>query len=156
MPPASAGSTSTRWSTKAGRHDLSQLRALQDWFLRFELKTLPNVAEVASLGGMVRQYQIVPDPVKLAALGITHQALRAAIEGANQETGGAVLTLAEAEFMVRASGYLKTLDDFRAIPLKLAGGVPVPWAMWRRCSLARKCAAAWRNSTARARPSAAW
>jgi len=110
---------------KSGRHDLSQLRALQDWFLRFELKTLPNVAEVASLGGMVRQYQIVPDPTKLAALGITHQALRAAIEGANQETGGAVLTLGEAEFMVRASGYLKTLDDFRAIPLKLAGGVPV-------------------------------
>ncbi len=110
---------------KTGRHDLSQLRALQDWFLRFELKTLPNVAEVASLGGMVRQYQIVPDPTKLAALGITHQALRAAIEGANQETGGAVLTLGEAEFMVRASGYLKTLDDFRAIPLKLAGGVPV-------------------------------
>ncbi|HEX2797474.1 MAG TPA: CusA/CzcA family heavy metal efflux RND transporter, partial [Immundisolibacter sp.] len=110
---------------KSGRHDLSQLRVLQDWFLRFELKTLPNVAEVASLGGMVRQYQIVPDPVKLAALGITHQALRAAIEGANQETGGAVLTLGEAEFMVRASGYLKTLDDFRAIPLKLAGGVPV-------------------------------
>ena len=110
---------------KSGRHDLSQLRALQDWFLRFELKTLPNVAEVATLGGMVRQYQIVPDPVKLAAFGITHQALRAAIEGANQETGGAVLTLAEAEFMVRASGYLKTLKDFRAIPLRLVGGVPV-------------------------------
>ncbi|MBC7160487.1 MAG: efflux RND transporter permease subunit [Immundisolibacter sp.] len=110
---------------KSGRHDLSQLRALQDWFLRFELKTLPNVAEVASIGGMVRQYQIVPDPVKLAALGITHQALRAAIEGANQETGGAVLTLGEAEFMVRASGYLKTLEDFRAIPLQLVGGVPV-------------------------------
>ena len=110
---------------KSGRHDLSQLRALQDWFLRFELKTLPNVAEVATLGGMVRQYQIVPDPVKLAAFGITHQALRAAIEGANQETGGAVLTLAEAEFMVRASGYLKTLEDFRAIPLRLVGGVPV-------------------------------
>ena len=110
---------------KSGRHDLSQLRALQDWFLRFELKTLPNVAEVASIGGMVRQYQIVPDPVKLAALGITHQALRAAVEGANQETGGAVLTLAEAEFMVRASGYLKTLEDFRAIPLQLVGGVPV-------------------------------
>ena len=83
------------------------------------------MAEVATLGGMVRQYQIVPDPVKLAAFGITHQALRAAIEGANQETGGAVLTLAEAEFMVRASGYLKTLKDFRAIPLRLVGGVPV-------------------------------
>ncbi|MFP5464302.1 MAG: efflux RND transporter permease subunit [Gammaproteobacteria bacterium] len=110
---------------KSGQHDLSQLRALQDWFLRFELKTLPNVAEVASIGGMVRQYQIVPDPVRLAALGITHQALRAAVEAANQETGGAVLTLAEAEFMVRASGYLKTLEDFRAIPLKLVGGVPV-------------------------------
>jgi Cu(I)/Ag(I) efflux system membrane protein CusA/SilA len=110
---------------KSGRHDLAQLRALQDWFLKFELKTLPNVAEVATVGGMVRQYQVLPDPVKLASLGITHEQVRAAIQAANQETGGAVLELGEAEMMVRASGYLDSVSAFRNIPLKLAGGVPV-------------------------------
>ncbi|MFC3068441.1 efflux RND transporter permease subunit [Phenylobacterium soli] len=110
---------------RTGRHDLSQLRGLQDWFLRYELKTLPGVAEVASIGGMVRQYQVVLDPVRLAAYGITHQQAVEAIQRANQETGGSVLELGEAEYMVRASGYLKTLDDFRAIPLRAAGGVPV-------------------------------
>ncbi len=110
---------------KSGRHDLSQLRALQDWFLKFELKSLPNVAEVASVGGMVRQYQVQPDPLKLAAYGIKLNEVIAAIRAANNETGGALLELAEAEYMVRASGYLQTLADFRAIPLKLVGGVPV-------------------------------
>jgi Cu(I)/Ag(I) efflux system membrane protein CusA/SilA len=111
---------------RTGKHDLAQLRSLQDWFLRYELKTLPGVAEVAAIGGMVRQYQVVLDPVKLAAYGITHQQAVAAIQDANQEAGGSVLELGEAEYMVRASGYLKTLDDFRAIPLRTAaGGVPV-------------------------------
>lgn len=111
---------------RSGKHDLAQLRALQDWFLKFELKTIANVAEVATIGGMVKQYQVVLDPVKMASLGITQAQITAAIGEANQETGGAVMTLAETEFMVRASGYLKTLDDFRAIPLKLsARGVPV-------------------------------
>jgi Cu(I)/Ag(I) efflux system membrane protein CusA/SilA len=111
---------------RTGRHDLSQLRSLQDWFLRYELKTLPGVAEVASIGGMVRQYQVLLDPVRLAAYGVTHQQTVEAIQRANQETGGSVLEMGEAEYMVRASGYLKTLDDFRAIPLRTAaGGVPV-------------------------------
>ncbi|QDQ25490.1 efflux RND transporter permease subunit [Chitinimonas arctica] len=111
---------------RSGQHDLAQLRALQDWFLKFELKSVPNVAEVASIGGMVKQYQVVLDPAKLAAFGIPHQQVIEAIRKANQETGGAVLELAETEYMVRASGYLKTLDDFRAIPLLVAGGgVPV-------------------------------
>ena len=110
---------------RTGRHDLSQLRALQDWFLRFELKSLPNVAEVASVGGMVKQYQVVLDPIKLAAYGITHGRVREALEQANRETGGSVLELAEAEYMVRASGYLRSLDDFRAVPLAVVGGVPV-------------------------------
>ncbi len=111
---------------KTGRHDLSQLRSIQDWFLRYELKTIPGVAEVASIGGMVKQYQVLLDPVKLAAYGITHQQAVQAIRQANQEAGGSVLELAEAEYIVRASGYLKTLDDFRAIPLRTAaGGVPV-------------------------------
>ncbi|MFJ9990087.1 efflux RND transporter permease subunit [Pseudomonas putida] len=109
-----------------GGHDLAQLRSLQDWFLRFELKTLPDVAEVASIGGMVKQYQVVLDPLRMASLGITQGEVAQAIGKANQETGGGVLEQAEAEFMVRASGYLKTLDDFRAIPLRLAAnGAPV-------------------------------
>src|SRR6267154_978673 len=102
---------------RSGTHDLSQLRALQDWFLKYELKTVANVAEVASLGGMVRQYQIVLDPDRLRAFNITQQKVIDAVRKANQETGGAVLELAEAEYMVRASGYLQTLEDFRKIPL---------------------------------------
>ncbi|MEY4752008.1 MAG: hypothetical protein RIQ60_4222 [Pseudomonadota bacterium] len=109
----------------ACNQDLSQLRALQDWFLKYELKSLPNVAEVASVGGMVRQYQVVLDPMKLAAYGITHAQVRDALMAGNQENGGSVLELAEAEYMVRASGYLKTLEDFRAIPLAAKAGVPV-------------------------------
>lgn len=103
---------------RSGRHSLADLRALQDWFLKYELKTVPNVAEVASIGGMVRQYQITPDPMRLAAFGINHMEIAEAIGKANRETGGASLEIAETEYMVRASGYLKNLDDFRAIPLK--------------------------------------
>ena len=111
---------------KTGGHDLSQLRSLQDWFLRYELKTLPGVAEVSAIGGMVRQYQVVLDPVKLASFGVTHQQVISALKGANAETGGSVLELGEAEYMVRATGYLKTLEDFQAVPLKTAAaGVPV-------------------------------
>jgi Cu(I)/Ag(I) efflux system membrane protein CusA/SilA len=107
-------------------HDLSQLRALQDWYLKYELKSVPNVAEVASLGGMVREYQVVLDPQKLRAFNIAHEKVIDAIRNANQESGGSVLELAEAEYMVRASGYLKTLDDFRNIPLATTDtGVPV-------------------------------
>lgn len=111
---------------RTGRHDLSQLRSLQDWFLRYELKSLPGVAEVASVGGMVKQYQVVLDPVRLAGYGVTHAQAVEAIQRANQETGGAVVELAEAEYMVRSSGYIRSLDDLRAIPLRTdAGGVPV-------------------------------
>ena len=110
---------------RSGQHDLSELRALQDWFLKYELKSLPDVAEVASVGGMVKQYQVVVDPYKLAAYGITFEQVRLALMAANQEAGGSVLELAEAEYMVRASGYLRTLNDFRAVPLKAQGGVPV-------------------------------
>ncbi len=103
---------------RTGRQDLAQLRSLQDWFLRFELKTVLDVAEVASIGGMVRQHQIVLDPDKLAAYGITQQMVSEAVARGNQEAGGSVLELGEAEYAVRANGYLKTLDDFRALPLK--------------------------------------
>jgi len=111
---------------RSGRLDLSQLRALQDWFLKYELKAVPNVAEVATLGGAVRQYQVVLNPDRLRAYGITHRAVIEAIRGANQEAGGSVLELAEAEYVVRATGYLQGLDDFRKIPLRTgAAGVPV-------------------------------
>jgi len=111
---------------RTGRHDLAQLRSLQDWFLRYELKTVPGVAEVATIGGMVRQYQVVLDPVNLAAFGVTHQEVVEAIRQGNAETGGSVLELAETEYMVRANGYLTELDDFRAVPIRAAaGGVPV-------------------------------
>jgi len=111
---------------RSGKLDLSQLRTLQDWFLKYELKTVANVSEVASVGGMVRQYQIVLEPAKLRAYGITHAKVIEAVQKANQETGGSVLELGEAEYMVRASGYLQSLDDFRKIPLTAsAAGVPV-------------------------------
>jgi Cu(I)/Ag(I) efflux system membrane protein CusA/SilA len=110
---------------RTGRNDLAQLRALQDWFLKYELKALPNVAEVASVGGMVRQVQVVLDPLKLAAYGVTQRQVKQALLMGNQESGGSVLELAETEYMVRASGYLKTLDDFRSIPLAARMGVPV-------------------------------
>ena len=102
---------------RSGKMDLSQLRALQDWFLKYELKTVQNVSEVASIGGMVRQYQIVLDPDKLRAYNIPHRKVIDAVQRANQETGGSVLELGEAEYMVRASGYLQSLEDFRKIPL---------------------------------------
>ena len=111
---------------RSGTRDAGQLRALQDWFLKYELKTVPNVAEVATIGGMVRQYQIVLDPDKLAAYAIPHTRAVEAVQKSNQESGGSVIELGEAEYMVRASGYLKTLEDFRQIPLTTTpGGVSV-------------------------------
>ena len=102
---------------RSGTQDAGQLRALQDWFLKYELKTVPNVAEVASVGGMVRQYQVVLDPDKLAAYKIPQRRVVDAIQKSNQEAGGSVLELGEAEYMVRASGYLQGIDDFKKVPL---------------------------------------
>ena len=114
---------------RTGKHDLAGLRSLQDWFLRYELQTIPGIAEVASVGGMVKQYQIVLDPFRMASLGVTHAEVVNAIRANNQETGGSIIEAGEAEFMVRAGGYLATLDEFRAIPLRAAtGGVPVTLA----------------------------
>jgi copper/silver efflux system protein len=111
---------------RSGRMDLAQLRALQDWFLKYELKTVANVSEVASVGGMVRQYQIVLDPSRMRAFNITHGKVIEAVQNANRESGGSVVELGEAEYMVRASGYLRSLEDFRRIPLLTTdAGVPV-------------------------------
>jgi Cu(I)/Ag(I) efflux system membrane protein CusA/SilA len=111
---------------RSGRRDLAQLRSIQDWFLKYELQTVPGVAEVATIGGMVKQYQIVVDPQKLRAYGLPLSAIKAAVQNANQETGGSVIEMAEAEYMVRASGYIKDLADLEAVPLKTsATGTPV-------------------------------
>ncbi|KPU95820.1 cation transporter [Variovorax paradoxus] len=110
---------------RTGARDIGQLRALNDWFLRFELKTVPDVAEVASIGGMVRQYQVVLDPDRMRALGITQQVVVQALQKANQASGGSVVEFAEAEYMVRSRGYLRSLDDFRSIPLSVTGATPV-------------------------------
>jgi Cu(I)/Ag(I) efflux system membrane protein CusA/SilA len=110
----------------SGQYDISQLRSLQDWFLRYELKSVPNVAEVASVGGLVKQYQVVLDPDRMRALGITIDKVKTALRDSNNETGGSVLELGEAEYAVRATGYLKNLDDFRNVPVGLgAGGTPI-------------------------------
>ena len=110
---------------RSGRHDLAQLRSLQDWFLKFELQAVPGVAEVATVGGMVRQYQVVVDPIRLRGQGLTLADIRMAIERGNSEAGGSVVEMAEAEYMVRASGYIKGVDDLRGLPLKTVAGVPV-------------------------------
>ena len=102
---------------RTGKHDLSQLRSLQDWFLKYELQTVPGVSEVATIGGMVKQYQVVLDPDSLRAYGLTLAQVKKAIQRGNQETGGSVLELAEAEYMVRATGYVDSLEDLRRIPL---------------------------------------
>ena len=111
---------------RSGRHDLAELRSLQDWFLKFELQTVPGVSEVATIGGMVKQYQVVIDPDKLRAFGLTLANVKSAIQLGNQETGGSVIEMGEAEYMVRATGYLQGIDDLEAIPLGVnAQGTPL-------------------------------
>jgi Cu(I)/Ag(I) efflux system membrane protein CusA/SilA len=111
---------------RTGGNDLAQLRSLQDWFLKFELQTVPGVSEVATIGGMVRQYQVVIDPDKLRAYDLTLSAITSAIRRGNMESGGSVLEMAEAEYMVRASGYIQGLDDLERIPLGVSSnGTPV-------------------------------
>lgn len=111
---------------RSGKHDLSQLRGIQDWFLKYELQKVPGVAEVATAGGMVRQYQITLDPNKLRAFGITLNQVKQAVEKGNQEAGGSVLEMGEAEYMVRAKGYLKSISNIDEIPLAInKNGVPI-------------------------------
>ena len=102
---------------RTGQHDLSELRSLQDWFLKFELQTVAGVSEVATVGGMVRQYQVEIDPQKLRAYGLPLSHINTAIRQANQERGASVLEMAEAEYMVRIHGYLENIDDIKNIPL---------------------------------------
>lgn len=111
---------------RTGQHDLSDLRAIQDWFLKYELQTVPGVAEVASVGGMVKQYQVIVDPDRLRAYNLGLPEIRAAIRGGNREMGGSVIEMAEAEYMVRATGYITGIEQLRQIPLKVGErGIPI-------------------------------
>ncbi|MDX1455760.1 MAG: efflux RND transporter permease subunit [Gammaproteobacteria bacterium] len=111
---------------RTGKHDLAQLRSIQDWLLKFELQAVPGVAEVATVGGMVKQYQVVMDPNRLRAYDLTVQQVKRAIQRGNQETGASVVEMAEAEYMVRASGYISGLADLRNIPVTVSdSGTPV-------------------------------
>ena len=111
---------------RSGNHDLAQLRSLQDWFLKYELQTVEGVSEVATIGGMVRQYQVIVDPNRLSALGINLTQIRQAIQSGNREVGGSVIEMAETEFMVRATGYVQSVEELGDIPLRAdERGVPV-------------------------------
>ena len=102
---------------RSGNHDLAQLRSIQDWFLRYELQTVPGVAEVASVGGYVKQYQVEVDPNKLVAFNIPLHKITQAIKSSNMDVGGKLLEMAETEFMVRSFGYIKSVEDIRKISL---------------------------------------
>jgi len=111
---------------RTGQHDLAQLTSLQNWFLKFELSSVAGVSEIATVGGMVRQYQIVVDPEKLRAYGIPLARVSEAVRNANREVGGSVLELAEAEYMVRTRGYLTSIEDIELIPLQVTpAGTPI-------------------------------
>jgi Cu(I)/Ag(I) efflux system membrane protein CusA/SilA len=111
---------------RTGQHDISQLRSLQDWFLKYELQTVPGVSEVSALGGMVKQYQVKVNPDKLRAFNIPLSHIQMAIQRGNQEVGASVVEMSEAEYMVRASGYIQGIDDLRTIPLGLdMNGTPL-------------------------------
>ena len=111
---------------RTGQYDISQLRSIQDWFLKFELQTVDGVSEVATIGGMVKQYQVVVDPDKLRAYGIPLAKVRSAIRRGNQEVGGSVIEMAEAEYMVRATGYIQGIEELEKIPLGMnANGTPI-------------------------------
>lgn len=111
---------------RKGNHDLSQLRSLQDWFLKYELQTVPGVAEVATIGGMVKQYQVVVDPDQLRAYDIPISRISNAIKKANQEVGASVIEMAEAEYMVRVTGYISGLEELRNTPIGVnVRGTPI-------------------------------
>jgi len=111
---------------RSGENDLAQLRSLQDWFLKYELQTVPGVSEVATVGGMVRQYQIVLNPNRLRAYQIPLSKVKSAIKRSNQEVGGSVIEMGEAEYMVRATGYIKGIEDLKGVPLGMnTEGTPI-------------------------------
>lgn len=135
---------------RTGKHDLSQLTSLQNWFLKYELQTVEGVSEVATVGGMVRQYQVRVDPDKLRAYGIPLSLIETAIKQGNQETGASVIEMAEAEYMVRSNGYLKSVEDLKQIrSVPLCAAPRCCWVTWRMWSPGPRAGAVWPSSTAR-------
>ncbi|MCH9047689.1 MAG: efflux RND transporter permease subunit, partial [Proteobacteria bacterium] len=111
---------------RSGKHDLAELRSIQDWFLKYELQTVPGVSEVATMGGMVKQYQVVVDPNLLRAYNIPISTVKRAIQRSSEEAGASVIEMAEAEYMVRATGYISSLEHLRNIPLGVSNkGTPI-------------------------------
>src|SRR3990167_6057255 len=111
---------------RSGQHDLAQLTSLQNWFLKYELQKVTGVSEVATTGGMVKQYQITLDPNRLRAYGLTVQQVKLAIQRANREAGGSSIEMGEAEYMVRAKGYMKSIKDIEQVPVGLGQkGIPI-------------------------------
>ena len=106
--------------------DLQQLRSIQDWFLRYELASVPGVSEVASIGGFVKQYQVEVDPNKLLAFDLSIEKVKRAIQMSNEDVGGRLLEMAEMEFMVRGLGYIQSIGDLEQIALGVDGqGTPI-------------------------------
>ena len=109
-----------------GNNDLADLRSIQDWYLRYELTSVPGVSEVASIGGFVKQYQVTVDPNRLLAFNMPLQKVRSAIQRSNSDVGGRLIELAETEFMVRGLGYIQSIDDIEGIPVGVdANGTPI-------------------------------
>ena len=147
---------SMRSSTTATTHSLADLRSIQDWHLRYQLATVPGVAEVASIGGFVRQYQVQLDPNKLLAYGIPLSTVIDRVKASTNEVGGRVLELSGARYMIRGLGYLRSLDDLANVPVAAKNGTPVlDQGSGNRHHSARTSAKASRSGMAKARPSAA-
>lgn len=115
-----------QYALTSDKRDLSELRSIQDWYLRYALNSVEGVSEVASIGGFVRNYRVTVDPVKMQAYGITLQQIENAIKRSNSDVGGETIEMGEMEFMIRGKGYLKTLDDFKKIPVGLSKPEPLP------------------------------
>jgi Cu(I)/Ag(I) efflux system membrane protein CusA/SilA len=114
------------YTLESDRHDLAQLRSIQDWFLRYELASVPGVAEVASIGGYIKQYQVIVDPNKLIAYNLPLQKVKLAVQRSNNDVGGKLVEMGETEFMIRGLGYIKSVDDLNNIPLDVdQGGTPI-------------------------------
>ena len=128
---------------RTGRHDIAELTSIQNWFLKFELQSVPGVAEVATIGGMVRQYQVTLDPDKLRVFNLPLSRIRQAIQHGNQEVGGSVLELGEAEYMIRARGYVSSIEDLSKIPVGYqSNGTPILLRDIADIEIGRKCGAA--------------
>ena len=125
-PDATGVGWAFMYALKSDRHDLGQLRSIQDWYLKYELTGVPGVSEVASVGGFVRQYQITVDPNRLRAYNISISKIRNAVQRSNADVGGRLLEVAEKEFMIRGLGYIDSLDDIRKVALGVgSGGTPI-------------------------------